>query len=119
MDIWEYFLQKEREFSDAGCVPEEPLSDVFQADPYSDGTRGRVRATLRLMDKAPDAHVEVYERVVVVDNHRTREAYSYPCASENGGYGFAGPILTRSSTRGPLSARMLSRYPRRRLTRTA
>jgi hypothetical protein len=48
---------------------------VFRADPGSDGKRGRVRATFRL---APEAYVEVYERVLVVDGrYTTREAYSY------------------------------------------
>jgi hypothetical protein len=77
LDIWEYFLQKEREFSDAGGVPEEPPSEIFRADPGSDDARGRVRATLRLAGAA-DAYVEVYERVLVVDSrYTTREVYSY------------------------------------------
>jgi hypothetical protein len=69
LDIWEYHLQKEREFADAGCTLEEPPSAVFQAEEDSDGRRGRVIGTLRLMADPIDAYVEVYERVLIVDGH--------------------------------------------------
>lgn len=73
MDIFDYFMQKEREFADAGAIPDGPLEKVFRADESSD-QRGMVFAKLGLTE---DAYLAVYERVIVRGKFITREAYSY------------------------------------------
>jgi hypothetical protein len=74
LDVATYFLQKEREFADAGCVPDESIKQMFQEEEGSGGLRGRVFATLALTE---DTYVRVYERVAVRRGHITREVYSY------------------------------------------
>lgn len=75
MDIWQYMLQKEREFKKFSVTPEQPLHEMFQAAPDSqDGKRGRVLGRLIFND---DAYMDVLERIVVRGNSVHRDRYAY------------------------------------------
>jgi hypothetical protein len=75
-DIWEYFLQKEQEFSRYSAVPEaRHLGEtMFRALPGTDDQEGVMRLNLGLQE---DAYVKVFEHVVVRDKRITRVAYAY------------------------------------------
>jgi len=72
VDIWDYFDRKQREFAAASAYPDRP--PLFEEEPGSDGTVGRVLAFLGLTE---DAYMKVYERVVIRDGVPHREVYSY------------------------------------------
>lgn len=76
MDIWQYTLQKEREFERYSVTPDRELDQMFQAasDP-PDGKRGLVRGNLIFPEQ--DAYLRVYERIVVQGPVPRRETYAY------------------------------------------
>lgn len=76
MDVFEYFLQKEREFAELGLSP-APTSrseTMFAAEEGTDDRRGFVWVKLALDD---DAYIQVYEHVAVENDHVTRLTYAY------------------------------------------
>lgn len=73
MDIWDYFSQKEREFSSCSAYPDRPV--LFEEEEGSDGKRGRLVAFLGMTE---DSYMKVAERVVIGDDGSAhREAYHY------------------------------------------
>lgn len=73
MDIWDYFSQKEREFTDVGAYPDRELAGMMRAECGSEH-RGIIRGNLGLTE---GAFVGVYERVVIEVGGDPRAAYSY------------------------------------------
>jgi hypothetical protein len=76
MDVWEYFVQKEREFADLSLTADRQSSDLFAEEAGSNGQRGRIFGTLNLDSPVP-AFLAVSELVVVEGNHVRREEYGY------------------------------------------
>jgi hypothetical protein len=73
VDIWDYFIQKERQFGEKSAWPDgEP---ELRADPDSDGREGFLRATLGM---GLTAYVRVFEWITISDQGVPfREIYSY------------------------------------------
>jgi hypothetical protein len=76
MDVWEYFVQKEREFADLSLTADRQSSDLFAEEAGSNGQRGRIFGNLNLDSPVP-AFLAVSELVVVEGNHVRREEYGY------------------------------------------
>jgi hypothetical protein len=74
VDVWEYFDQKEREFSDLSLNPENDFAEMFWEEEGSHGKRGRVLGKLGLTERA---FLEISEVVVIQNNHVHREEYAY------------------------------------------
>jgi hypothetical protein len=74
MDVWTYFHQKEREFSDLSLATDPELGSLFTEEEGSNGKRGRIFGHVMLTD---EAYMQVHEVVVVVNDHVTREEYGY------------------------------------------
>jgi hypothetical protein len=76
MDVWDYFWQKEREFSDLSLTPDREFDDLFAEERGSNGQRGRIFGNLNL-DSPVEAFLAVSKLVVVEENHVHREEYAY------------------------------------------
>jgi hypothetical protein len=76
MDVWEYFVQKEREFADLSLTADRQSSDLFAEEAGSNGQRGRIFGNLNLDSPVP-AFLAVSELVVVEGNHVRREESGY------------------------------------------
>ena len=76
MDVWEYFMQKEREWADRSAHPDR---HPFEEEAGSDGQRGRIFCQLSLMEEGfpAEAFLAVRERVTVRGSGIHREMYAY------------------------------------------
>jgi Family of unknown function (DUF6516) len=74
MDVYEYFLTREREFRELSLVPDGDISDMFAEEEGSDGQRGTMFGRVTLDERT---FLNVYESVVVVGSGIHREEYSY------------------------------------------
>lgn len=76
LDIFQYFIQKERQFEQRGVSiePDRRSGEPFRAEPGTDDQRGFVSANLALTE---DVYVSVFEYVAVRGTGTTRLAYSY------------------------------------------
>jgi hypothetical protein len=72
MDVWEYFIQKQREWAEHSVHPDRRYP--FEEEAGSRGQRGRFFCNLELTD---DAFLAVKERVVVRGSGIHREMYAY------------------------------------------
>jgi hypothetical protein len=73
VDVSEYFMQKEKEFSKYGTIPDDP-DNLFHVEDGSAGNRGFLRGYLSM---GPNAFLRVYERVVAHRRNVHRDAYCY------------------------------------------
>lgn len=77
MDVWTYFEQKEKEYTDLSLVQDRAPDAMFSEQGGSSGRRGRVFGVLFMAGSPVEAYISCSERVLVRGNSMTREEYAY------------------------------------------